>query len=51
MKQIASAIQMLKLIAKYGAYFIVIFDIISYAVDKLQTVADKIEAEQNNDGK
>ena len=38
MKQITSIITVLKTVAKYGAYFIVIFDIISYATEKLEAV-------------
>jgi hypothetical protein len=48
MKQIQGAIQVLKLVAKYGAYFIVIFDIVNYAVEKFEEVASKKDKEELN---
>jgi len=46
MKQIQGAIQVLKLVAKYGAYFIVIFDIVNYAVKKFEEVSAEKEKQE-----
>lgn len=44
MKNIQSVLQVLKIVAKYGAYLYVIVDIINYAVERTQQEVDKEKA-------
>lgn len=44
MKSVQSVLQVLKLVAKYGAYIFVIVDVVNYAVDRIQQEIDKEKA-------
>lgn len=51
MKKISNIIDLLKIVAKYGAYFIVLFDVVNYAVEKFEALGQKEDSKelQSND--